>query len=107
MVGRTGSGKSSLFQVLFRTSEVNKGEVTIDGVNTKLLNLTELRSHLSIIPQGMYLLIQIDIVILFFCFQALILNRSSDLFAKSVFYFCCKEKETFCSKATLSRRIRS
>ena len=55
MVGRTGAGKSSLFQVLFRTAEINKGEVTIDGVNTKLLNLTELRSHLSIIPQDPFL----------------------------------------------------
>ena len=55
VVGRTGSGKSSIFQVLFRTTEICKGEVTIDGVNIKLLNLAELRSHLSIIPQDPFL----------------------------------------------------
>lgn len=55
VVGRTGSGKSSVFQVLFRTAEIVKGQVTIDGVNIKLLNLTELRSHISIIPQDPFL----------------------------------------------------
>ena len=55
VVGRTGSGKSSIFQVLFRTMEAVKGEVTIDGVNIRHLNLTELRQHLSIVPQDPFL----------------------------------------------------
>ena len=55
VIGRTGSGKSSIFQVLFRTMELDSGEVTIDGVNLKLLNLAELRSHLTIIPQQPFL----------------------------------------------------
>ena len=55
IVGRTGSGKSSIFQVLFRTADLVNGEVTIDGVNINLLNLAELRSILTIIPQQPFL----------------------------------------------------
>ena len=55
VVGRTGSGKSSIFQVLFRTADLVNGEVTIDGVNINLLNLAELRSILTIIPQKPFL----------------------------------------------------
>ena len=55
MVGRTGSGKSSVFQVLFRTADMVSGEVTIDGVNINLLNLSELRNILTIIPQQPFL----------------------------------------------------
>ena len=55
IVGRTGSGKSSIFQVLFRTADLVNGEVTIDGVNINLLNLAELRSILTIIPQNPFL----------------------------------------------------
>ncbi len=41
--------------MLFRTAEILSGDVFIDGVNLKLLNLTELRSHLTIIPQEPFL----------------------------------------------------
>ncbi|KAI8621186.1 P-loop containing nucleoside triphosphate hydrolase protein [Chytriomyces sp. MP71] len=51
VVGRTGSGKSSLMQVLFRMVEPESGEVIVDGINTKSLGLTDLRSRLAIIPQ--------------------------------------------------------
>ncbi len=51
IVGRTGSGKSSLFLTLFRLLEPNEGSVEIDGVNTLELGLYTLRSALSIIPQ--------------------------------------------------------
>lgn len=55
VVGRTGSGKSSIFQVLFRTAEVLCGTIQVDGMNLRLLNLAELRSHLTIIPQDPFL----------------------------------------------------
>ena len=55
VVGRTGSGKSSLFQVLFRLTEIETGEVHIDNVNIKLLDLDELRAQLVIIPQQPFL----------------------------------------------------
>ncbi len=43
IVGRTGSGKSSLFLVLFRMVDIQQGGVFIDGVNVCHLGLSEYR----------------------------------------------------------------
>ncbi|CAB1113175.1 ABC [Ectocarpus sp. CCAP 1310/34] len=51
IVGRTGSGKSSLMQVLFRMVDCEDGSIAIDGVDTKAIGLAALRSRLTIIPQ--------------------------------------------------------
>jgi len=51
IVGRTGSGKSSLLLTLFRLIDVNEGEIRIDGVNTANMGIDLLRKQLAVIPQ--------------------------------------------------------
>jgi len=50
IVGRTGSGKSSLIVVLFRMVEPYQGCVEIDGTNVMKLGLHDLRSRVAAIP---------------------------------------------------------
>ncbi|KAI3749246.1 hypothetical protein L2E82_19853 [Cichorium intybus] len=51
VVGRTGGGKSTLIQVLFRLVEPTGGSLIIDGIDISTLGLHDLRSRFGIIPQ--------------------------------------------------------
>ena len=56
VVGRTGSGKSTLALSIFRILEASAGEIVIDDLVTKGVNLSTLRHKLSIIPQDSQLI---------------------------------------------------
>ena len=55
IVGRTGSGKSTLVQLIPRLFEVSEGEVLVDGNNLKEMNLSHLRRVIGFVPQGTFL----------------------------------------------------
>ena len=50
-IGSTGSGKSTLIQLIPRFYDVSEGEILIDGVNVKEYKLSALRNKIGYIPQ--------------------------------------------------------
>jgi ATP-binding cassette subfamily B protein len=55
IVGRTGSGKSSLVQLLPRLFDVDEGAVFLDGRDVRTLPLGWLRRHVGLVPQDPFL----------------------------------------------------
>ncbi len=55
VVGATGAGKSSLISLLYRFYDYQKGSIRIDGVELKQIDVDNLRSHLALVLQDVYL----------------------------------------------------
>jgi len=55
VVGATGAGKTSLVSLLYRFYDYQKGCIKLDGVNIKELAVEELRGHLGLVLQDVFL----------------------------------------------------
>ena len=55
IVGRSGNGKSTIFNLLLRYFDATKGVITIDGINIKDLTEESLRENISVIRQAPFL----------------------------------------------------
>ena len=54
-VGKTGSGKTTITNLINRFYEIQKGEILIDGINIKDINIRSLRSQIGIILQDPFI----------------------------------------------------
>jgi ATP-binding cassette subfamily B protein len=55
ITGRTGSGKSSIANLLFRMYDVDQGSISIDDVDVKKLPLYHYRNQMALVPQEVFL----------------------------------------------------
>jgi ATP-binding cassette subfamily B protein len=55
IIGKTGTGKSSILSLLMRQFDPSSGEILIDGVNLKDLNSNSFRDQAGIVPQEVFL----------------------------------------------------
>ena len=55
ILGKTGSGKSSILALISRLYDTSSGEVLIDNTSTKKVNLNDLRDAISVVPQDAFL----------------------------------------------------
>ncbi len=55
IIGRTGSGKSTVAQLLLRMYDVTNGKIEIDGTDIREVDLHSLREQISYVPQDVFL----------------------------------------------------
>ncbi len=55
ILGRTGSGKSTVLSLISRLYDTTTGTVKVDGVDVKQLNLYDLRNSIGVVPQDAFL----------------------------------------------------
>jgi ATP-binding cassette subfamily B protein len=55
ILGHTGSGKTTVAQLMLRMFDVDKGQILIDGIDIKHIDLGHLRTEISYVPQDVFL----------------------------------------------------
>ena len=55
ILGKTGSGKSTILSLISRLYDVNNGQILIDGIDIKKVNLFDLRDNIGVVPQDAFL----------------------------------------------------
>src|SRR5690554_817578 len=55
IIGRTGSGKTTVINLLMRQFDPTSGTVEIDGEDLKTINLNDFRKQSGVVPQGVFL----------------------------------------------------
>lgn len=55
IIGKTGSGKSTVANLVARLYDATEGEILLDGINARALNLNNLRTQLGYVPQDVFL----------------------------------------------------
>lgn len=55
IVGKSGSGKTTIFNLLCKLYNINDGEILIDGINIEELNEEAIRGNITIISQNPYI----------------------------------------------------
>ncbi len=55
IIGRTGSGKTTMAQLLLRMYDVTEGRIELDGLDIKQMNLQKMRHQIGYVPQDVFL----------------------------------------------------
>lgn len=55
IIGRTGAGKSSILNALFRLVPICNGRILVDGIDMARIAVRELRAHFAVVPQNPFL----------------------------------------------------
>ena len=55
LLGRTGSGKTTLTRLLFRLYDVDTGSITLDGIDLREVSLSDVRQHIGMVTQEVQL----------------------------------------------------
>lgn len=55
IIGRTGSGKSTIAQLLMRMYDADQGSITVDGIDIRQFDTSAYRQHIGYVPQEVFL----------------------------------------------------
>ncbi|TVU12290.1 hypothetical protein EJB05_45926, partial [Eragrostis curvula] len=55
IIGRTGAGKSSILNALFRLAPICNGRILVDGIDVSRVAVRELRGHFAVVPQSPFM----------------------------------------------------